>query len=184
MTFQKIEFIQNIGDPKYTAFCLQADRSDAGSKVMTSEEFSKHLDQVMKEEIYCNCPYYDDAHLVVKTEEEKQAWNFILSSYHQRDTFYTEIPGNAKLVARPSRWGSPFKLKNHTLEESLELYHSWLHEKLEENPEFLDDLKRNPKYVKEGENPFYKLVCYCDPSIEIKCHATILLQHLWGACNV
>lgn len=81
---------------------------------------------------------------------------------------YQKLPENTKKVSRPSRWGNPFKLKQHggeyTLQESLIAYEIWLNEQLEKNKHFLRPL--------EGFN----LGCYC--KLDSPCHADILLFYL------
>ena len=59
----------------------------------------------------------------------------------QRKNFLEPIPAGAKLVARPSRWGNPFSLKEYDRATSLKLYDQWLNDKLEIDPTFLDPLK-------------------------------------------
>jgi hypothetical protein len=71
---------------------------------------------------------------------------------------------NAVLVARPSKWGNPFKVKDYGLEKSISLYEAWLREELKKDPSFLDPLK--------GKD----LVCYCP--VNQPCHADIILKFL------
>jgi hypothetical protein len=83
----------------------------------------------------------------------------------QRKNFFEPIPDNAVLVARPSRYGSPFKIgKDGTREQVLAKYEAWLDQKLKEEPSFLEPLK--------GKN----LVCYCP--LDLACHADIILKKL------
>ena len=82
----------------------------------------------------------------------------------KRKNFFEPLPENSILVARPSKWGNPFKLSEYNLEECLRLYEKWLQEKLRENPSFLDPLR--------GKD----LVCYC--RLDNPCHADILLNYL------
>ena len=81
--------------------------------------------------------------------------------------YYKKFPPNTKRVARPSKFGNPFPLSDHSLERSLELYREWLDEKLELDPNFLNELKG------------YNLGCYC--KLENDCHADIILEKLYGA---
>ena len=82
--------------------------------------------------------------------------------------YYQKLPENTKKVSRPSRWGNPFKLKQHggdnTLEESLLKYELWLVGKIQRNPDFLAPLIG------------YNLGCFC--RLDSPCHADILLKHL------
>lgn len=74
---------------------------------------------------------------------------------------------NYKLVARPTRWGSPYKLEDHGREKTLALYERWLDARLAKEPDFLEPLRG------------YNLGCFCAPSQS--CHADILLRKLYGA---
>ena len=82
--------------------------------------------------------------------------------------YYKKLPENTKKVSRPSRWGNPFKLKQHggeyTLESSLAKYQSWLDIQLEKNIDFL-----RPLYG-------YDLGCFCP--LDSPCHADILLSFI------
>lgn len=70
----------------------------------------------------------------------------------------------AVYIGRPSRWGNPYKLKEYTLPESLELYRSYLDWHLELDPNWLEPLR--------GKN----LVCYC--SLDQPCHGDIIIEYL------
>jgi hypothetical protein len=83
----------------------------------------------------------------------------------QRKNFFEPIPENAVLVARPSRYGSPFKIgKDGTRQEVLAKYEKWLDQKLIEYPNFLEPLG--------GKN----LIRYCP--LSLTCHADIILRKL------
>ena len=73
---------------------------------------------------------------------------------------------NYKLVARPTRWGSPYKLEDHGREKTLALYEKWLAARLAKEPDFLEPLRG------------YNLGCFCAPNQS--CHAEILLRKLYG----
>ena len=77
---------------------------------------------------------------------------------------YEKNPPNTVRVTRPSRWGNPFKLTDHTREESLRLYEMWLKRQLAEKTNFLSPLR--------GKN----LACTCKPNE--KCHVDVLLKHI------
>ena len=64
-----------------------------------------------------------------------------------------------------SKWANPYKLKTLSREESLELYETYIREKISENPEFynLQELKGK------------KLGCWCYPE---KCHGAVLIKIL------
>jgi hypothetical protein len=72
---------------------------------------------------------------------------------------------NYRLVARPTRWGSPYKVEEHGRERTLALYAKWLERKLAEDPQFLEPLRG------------YNLGCFCRPDQD--CHADLLLRALY-----
>jgi hypothetical protein len=72
---------------------------------------------------------------------------------------------NYRLVARPTRWGSPFRIEEHGRERTLALYEVWLDEQLALDPSFLEPLRG------------YDLGCFCPP--DEQCHADILLRKLY-----
>ena len=71
-----------------------------------------------------------------------------------------------KAVHRPSRWGNPFSVEEYGREQSLRLYEQWLDEKLRDDPDFLEPLR------------CHKLGCFC--SLDVPCHADIILRRLYG----
>ena len=73
---------------------------------------------------------------------------------------------NYKLVARPTRWGNPYKIEEHGRERALSLYEAWLDRKLRSDPQFLEPLRG------------YNLGCFCPRGAA--CHADILLKRLYG----
>ncbi len=76
-----------------------------------------------------------------------------------------KLPPNTKSVARPSRWGNPWKVSDdYSLELVLKMYELWLNIALQSEPDFLYPLKG------------YDLACYC--SLDQACHADILLEEL------
>lgn len=78
----------------------------------------------------------------------------------KRRNFVAKIPPNAKLVARPTRWGNPFSTGDRV--KDVEAYKKWLGVQLKRNPGFLDELVG------------YDLVCYCP--LRSPCHADVLLE--------
>jgi len=83
---------------------------------------------------------------------------------------YEKNPPNTMRVTRPSRWGNPFKLTDHTREESLRKYEFWLKTQIFNDFDFL-----KPLYNKN-------LACTCKPNE--RCHIDILLKHIkMRSCN-
>ncbi|HEV7646350.1 MAG TPA: DUF4326 domain-containing protein [Pyrinomonadaceae bacterium] len=87
-----------------------------------------------------------------------------------------KLPKNAMFVARPTKWGLPYKVVETEAEakaakdpkvmprkKAMRLYESDLKKKLKSDPEYLEPLK--------GKD----LACYCKP--ELDCHADILLKY-------
>ena len=65
-------------------------------------------------------------------------------------------------VGRRTKWGNPWKIgESGTREQVIELFEQYIHDVLEKQPEFLDELR--------GKD----LVCWCAP---LACHADILLK--------
>ncbi len=77
-----------------------------------------------------------------------------------------KLPPNTKLVARPSRWGNPYKVGEHfdSLGEVLFAYEIWLDNKIHKDSTFLDPLRG------------FNLACYCP--LDQYCHVDILLERL------
>ena len=78
--------------------------------------------------------------------------------------YYTKLPPNTKLVARPSRYGNPYNLSDNTREEALLKYAIWLVNAVFGDEEFLTPLIG------------YDLACYC--SLDDKCHADIIIDFM------
>lgn len=89
-----------------------------------------------------------------------------------------KLPKNAVFVARPTKWGSPYKVVETETEaeakaaddarvmtrgKALALYERDLKKKLKDDPDFLKPLR--------GKD----LACYCRP--DQNCHAEILLRY-------
>ncbi|MDX1711536.1 MAG: DUF4326 domain-containing protein [Rhodovibrionaceae bacterium] len=74
-----------------------------------------------------------------------------------------KLPKGVRFVARPSRWGNPYKIPPHTREEAMRLYRAHAEAKLREDPQWLDPLM-------EAEG----LACYCRP--DQLCHADVLIE--------
>ena len=78
-----------------------------------------------------------------------------------RGGLYKRIPEGAVLVARPSKWGNPFKIgRDGTRAETILKYKEYILN----NPKLLNSLVEL-----RGKD----LVCYCSP---LPCHADILLE--------
>lgn len=76
------------------------------------------------------------------------------------------LPPGVKSVARPSRWGNPYRLTSESERAAvMARYRAWLDERLDDDPSFLDPLR-----TAAG------LACYCSP--EVECHADILIERL------
>lgn len=85
---------------------------------------------------------------------------------------YTTLPPNTRLVARPSRFGNPFKIDENRMarHEAVAMFRRWLAGEL---PDFEPERRRRlleslPEL--RGTN----LACYCNTREE--CHADVLLE--------
>ena len=73
-----------------------------------------------------------------------------------------KLPTKITYVARPSKWGNPFKIgRDGTREEVIERYR----QHLEEHPELKEAARRELR----GKH----LACWCAP---LPCHADVLLE--------
>ena len=82
----------------------------------------------------------------------------------QKVGYYDKLPPNTKLVCRPSRWGNPYRLGEHTRGEAIRLYRVWLDDQLKINPHFLDELIG------------HDIACFC--KLKEECHADVILERL------
>lgn len=85
---------------------------------------------------------------------------------------YTTLPPHTRLVARPSRFGNPFKIGENrmTRDEAIAMFRRWL---AGEFPDFEPERRRRLHEslpMLRGRN----LACYCKPREE--CHADVLLE--------
>lgn len=72
-------------------------------------------------------------------------------------------PAGTIVVARPSKWGNPFKITNERdAAEAVAEYRTWV----ETQPELIEDAKR--------ELAGRDLLCWCRPGAP--CHADVLLE--------
>lgn len=85
-----------------------------------------------------------------------------------RKSYYTKLPPNTKLVARPSRWQNIYTIIKYGRKKALDLYHQDLHKILKTDPHYLEPLRG------------YNLACYC--KLDEECHADIILNHLYNEC--
>jgi len=76
------------------------------------------------------------------------------------------LPAGIRSVARPSRWGNPFRIgPDLTRAQAVARYGPWLQQRLAEDPAFLDPLR--------GASG---LACYCP--LDGPCHADLLIAAL------
>jgi hypothetical protein len=76
-----------------------------------------------------------------------------------------KMPENAVYVGRPSKWGNPWEASNdERRKEVLIYYESYLKQRLQDYPSFLDPLK--------GKD----LACWCP--LDKPCHADVILKFL------
>lgn len=75
-----------------------------------------------------------------------------------------KLPPNSKSVARPHKYGNPFKVEDYGLDNALMLYRTWLAEH-PDGKRIAADAKRELR----GKN----LACFC--KLDAACHADILL---------
>ena len=52
-----------------------------------------------------------------------------------------KLPPGVRFVARPSRWGNPYRIPPHTREEAMRLYRAHAEAMLREDPQWLEPLK-------------------------------------------
>lgn len=69
-------------------------------------------------------------------------------------------------VGRPSKYGNPYSLSDHSRDEALDLYASWIANQIEIAPGNLEEIKEDLG----GKD----LVCWC--RLDQRCHAGILLK--------
>lgn len=72
--------------------------------------------------------------------------------------------GKSIFTYKCSKWANPFKLEDHTLEESLALYREYI----------TDKIKTNPMYYNVNELKNKNLGCWCQMTSE--CHVDVLLS--------
>lgn len=74
------------------------------------------------------------------------------------------LPPGVRSVARPSRWGNPYRLGTEADRPAvMARYRRWLAERLDDDPTFLDPLRSASG-----------LACYC--ALDVDCHADILIE--------
>jgi hypothetical protein len=78
----------------------------------------------------------------------------------QRRTKGWQKPDGAISVARPHKWGNPFKVGEHTAEEAVRRYRQWL--------------PSAPIYRDIAELTGRDLMCWCP--LNQPCHADVLLE--------
>lgn len=91
------------------------------------------------------------------------------------------MPENTVSVARPTKWGNPFKVGERYLEESglfdastpakaVTLYRDWLLHKMSDGPSLHSMFIRSELRKLRGRN----LACWCP--LDQPCHADVLLE--------
>lgn len=76
------------------------------------------------------------------------------------------LPPGVRSVARPSRWGNPFRLERESdRAEVMARYRTWLDQRLADDPDFLEPLRKAAG-----------LACYCP--LDKACHADIIMERL------
>ena len=75
-----------------------------------------------------------------------------------------KLPAGARSVARPSRWGNPYRSEVYGRTEAIGLYREHAKRRLAQDPSWLDPLKG------------HDLACYC--RLDEPCHADVLLESL------
>jgi hypothetical protein len=80
----------------------------------------------------------------------------------QRKNYMEAIPQGAKVVHRPSRWGNPFSVKEHGRSQAIQLYETWVQQKIADGR------------LNIAELIGFDLVCFCRP--DEACHADVLLR--------
>lgn len=85
---------------------------------------------------------------------------------------YKPLPPNTRLVARPSRFGNPFKIgvDGMTRSEAIAMFRRWIEGGL---PDFEPE-RRQRLLASLHELRGKDLACYCKPGEE--CHADVLLE--------
>jgi len=85
------------------------------------------------------------------------------------------MPPNTVYVGRPTKYGNPYKVTSFSLkikgmdrENAIRMYETWLSQKLEADPHFLDELK--------GKD----LACWCPLEDKhrniVPCHADVIIK--------
>jgi hypothetical protein len=80
----------------------------------------------------------------------------------------TELPPNTKSVARPTKWGNPFKVVDGNNEEAVRRFREWI--TAPEQFELLEQARR--------ELRGFNLACYCE--LDEPCHADVWLELVNG----
>jgi Domain of unknown function (DUF4326) len=81
-----------------------------------------------------------------------------------------KLPPGARSVAEPTRWANPHrpakgKRSPEANARAVELYRTWLAERLAEDPGFIDQLRDATA-----------LACWCQ--LDLPCHVDVLLERL------
>ena len=85
---------------------------------------------------------------------------------------YTTLPPNTRLIARPSRFGNPFKIGENglTRSDAIAMFRRWIEGKLPD----IEPERRQRLLASLPELRGQHLACYCKPGEE--CHGDVLLE--------
>jgi hypothetical protein len=96
-----------------------------------------------------------------KPETQKQS---MPKRIQRKRTKGYRMPDGAKSVARPSRWGNPYRVEDcESRAACLEKFEAYVQRRLREDPDWLAPLRG------------YDLACYC--ALDEQCHADVLLEY-------
>lgn len=115
----------------------------------------------------------DDVHVGVDVEvgtaDRAGPGSSTLRRFRQRRG--ERLPEGVKSVARPSRWGNPYRLEREAdRPDVLARYRRWLAARLDDDPGFLEPLR-----------PASGLACYCP--LDVDCHADIIIEALQSSAS-
>ena len=86
--------------------------------------------------------------------------------------------GPATYIGRGSVFGNPFKLTDHTREESIAKYEQLFYSTMLRDPKVIKELYALVERLISGEHIF--LACYCKP---LACHGDVLKEYIDNVIN-